>query len=227
MLEQDLVLAAPLLLARHGFGAARVSHRKVGYDIAKRVMDMVLSVLLLPLCLPVILICAALVKLDTPGPAFFLQPRTGKGGRPFNLIKLRTMVTNAAEIKEQLWEFNQLTYPDFKMENDPRITRVGAFLRRTSLDELPNILNVLAGNMSLVGPRPTSFAADTYDLWQTARLRVLPGITGLWQVSGRSDIDFEERARLDIQYIERRSLWLDLTLLVRTFAAVLGRKGAY
>jgi len=215
-----------MLMARQNFLVRRVRSKR-SYEIAKRAMDIVLSLMLLVLLLPVILICALLVRLDSPGPAFFLQNRTGKGGRPFKLVKLRTMVINASELKEQLWQYNELTYPDFKMENDPRITRMGRFLRRTSLDEIPNIFNVLLGNMSLVGPRPTSFSKDTYDIWQTARLRVTPGITGLWQVSGRSDIDFEDRSRLDIQYIERRSIWFDLTLLVRTFSAVLARKGAY
>lgn len=214
-------------VARRQFALIRRSENRIGYDIAKRILDIVLSLIIIWLVLPVILICALAVRLDSPGPAFFTQQRTGKGGRRFRLIKLRTMVVNAAELKEQLWEFNQLTYPDFKMENDPRITRVGAFLRRTSLDELPNIFNVLIGHMSLVGPRPTSFPANTYTAWQTARLRVVPGITGLWQISGRSDVDFVERARLDIQYIENRSIWLDLSLLMRTFTAVLARKGAY
>lgn len=213
-----------LLRSNPGIGGA---HRRLGYDVVKRAIDLGACLMALPLVAPLILICALLVKLDSPGPAFFLQKRTGKGGRSFKLIKLRTMVTNASEIKEQLWQFNELTYPDFKMENDPRITRAGAFLRRTSLDELPNIINVLLGNMSLVGPRPTSFRAATYQPWQTARLRVLPGITGLWQVSGRSDVDFVERARLDIRYIENRSIWLDLILLVKTFSAVIRRKGAY
>ena len=216
-----------MLRLSKGRFAGHGADRRLGYDVVKRLIDIVALLLASPLVLPVILVCALIVKLDSPGPAFFLQERTGKGGRSFKLIKLRTMVTNAKEIKEQLWQFNELTYPDFKMANDPRITRSGAFLRKTSLDELPNILNVLLGHMSLVGPRPTSFRAETYQTWQTARLRVLPGITGLWQVSGRSDVDFDQRARLDIRYIANRSIWLDLVLLSRTFGAVLRRKGAY
>lgn len=216
----------PNLTAGKISGVRRRSDR-TAYAVCKRAIDLLLSLALLPVALPVILICALLVRIDSPGPAFFFQDRTGKGGVRFRLIKLRTMLMNAAEMKEQLWQFNELTYPDFKMENDPRITRVGKWLRRTSLDELPNILNVLAGHMSLVGPRPTSFEAQSYDTWQTARLQVIPGITGLWQVAGRSDIDFVDRARLDIYYIEHSSLWLDFVLMFKTFSAVFRRKGAY
>jgi lipopolysaccharide/colanic/teichoic acid biosynthesis glycosyltransferase len=119
-----------------------------------------------------------------------------------------------------------LTYPDFKIPNDPRITRVGRFLRKTSLDEFPQLLNVFKGDMSLVGPRPTSFCSSTYALWQTARLGVTPGITGLWQVSGRANIDFDERNRLDIEYIRNQSFWYDIKILFRTFRCVLKRDGA-
>ena len=141
--------------------------------------------------------------------------------------KFRTMVENAEELKKDLAHLNVLTLPDFKIIDDPRVTRVGKFLRKTSLDELPQIFNVLKGDMSLVGPRPTSFEASTYTLWHTERLEVKPGITGLWQISGRSDIDFDERVRLDRKYIERQSFWFDLQILFGTFAAVLNRKGAY
>lgn len=197
------------------------------YEIVKRIMDISLSLMLLVVVAPLIALCAVCIKLDSRGPIFFFQERTGKGGQRFKMLKLRTMVINAEELKEELRKFNQLSYPDFKLEDDPRITRVGKFLRKTSLDELPQLFNVLIGNMSLVGPRPTSFPASTYAVWQTARLRVLPGITGLWQVSGRSDIDFDDRARLDIEYIENRSLSLDIKLLFRTVSAVFGGGGAY
>ena len=143
------------------------------------------------------------------------------------MYKLRTMVANAEELKHAYKHLNELTWPDFKISDDPRITRVGRILRKTSLDELPQIFNVIVGDMSLVGPRPTSFSADTYSLWHTERLEVQPGITGLWQVSGRSDVDFDDRLRLDIEYIRKRSLWFDLTLLYRTIAAVVTPKGAY
>ena len=129
-------------------------------------------------------------------------------------------------MKEDLQHLNELSFPDFKISDDPRITRVGRFLRKTSLDELPQLFNVLKGDMSLVGPRPTSFGVETYSLWHTARLDVKPGITGLWQILGRSSIDFDERLRLDIAYIRNRCLTLDIKILFRTIGSVLKRNGA-
>ncbi len=196
------------------------------YLAVMRALDVVLSLVALPVVIPVLALCALAVRIDTPGAPFFAQLRTGRHGRRFRMYKMRTMVENAAELKEKYAHLNQLTWPDFKIKDDPRVTRVGAFLRRTSLDELPQIFNVLAGDMSLVGPRPTSFAADTYSLWHTARLDVKPGLTGLWQVSGRADLDFDDRLRLDIAYIENRRLTLDLLILIRTFGAVFGGRGA-
>jgi len=197
------------------------------YRVAKRIMDLGFVLLALPF-IPLILGLAGIaIYVDNPGPIFYTQLRTGKGGKRFKMYKLRTMKTNAEDIKEDLAHLNELTWPDFKIPNDPRITRVGRILRKTSLDELPQVLNVLRGDMSLVGPRPTSFSSNTYSFWQTERLEVLPGITGLWQVSGRSDVDFSERARLDIQYIEQQNIWLDLMILLRTFSAVVSRRGAY
>ncbi len=197
------------------------------YETAKRVQDIVLCTLLLPFVLPVIALCAVAIWIENPGPVFFFQQRTGRFGRRFRMFKMRTMVTNAEELKEQLRHLNELSWPDFKIANDPRVLRVGRFLRKTSLDELPQIFNVLRGDMSLVGPRPTSFAASTYSLWHTERLEVVPGITGLWQLSGRSDVDFDDRLRLDIEYIRRRSLWFDSVLIFRTVWAVVAPKGAY
>ncbi len=148
-------------------------------------------------------------------------------GKRFAMYKFRTMVINAEELKEKYKHLNELTWPDFKITNDPRMTKVGKFLRRTSLDELPQLINILKGDMSFVGPRPTSFKADTYQLWQTERLEVRPGLTGLWQVRGRADVDFVERVELDIEYIERQSWVLDIDILLHTFAAVLGGHGAH
>jgi lipopolysaccharide/colanic/teichoic acid biosynthesis glycosyltransferase len=142
------------------------------------------------------------------------------------MFKLRTMVENAAELKQKYAHLNELSWPDFKITNDPRVTRVGRILRRTSLDELPQLFNVLRGDMSLVGPRPTSFSAETYRLWHTARLEVQPGLTGLWQVSGRNELDFDDRLRLDIAYIRNRSLKLDVLILLKTFSAVFTGRGA-
>jgi lipopolysaccharide/colanic/teichoic acid biosynthesis glycosyltransferase len=205
----------------------RVDVIKTRYQAAKRVLDLMLCTLALPIVLPVLLLCAALLWLNDPGPVLFRQLRTGRGGRRFKMYKFRTMVRDAERLKEKYAHLNELAWPDFKISDDPRVTRIGRILRRTSLDELPQILNVFKGDMSLVGPRPTSFSATTYALWHTERLEVLPGITGLWQVSGRSDLGFDERLRLDIEYIERQSLWLDLVILARTVTAVFAGRGAY
>lgn len=196
-----------------------------GYLWSKRVFDVLVCVLLLPIVIPVLLLCALAVRLDTPGPVVFMQDRTGRHGRRFRMFKFRTMVQNAEELKAALAHLNVLPPPDFKIPNDPRITTVGRFLRQTSLDELPQIFNVLRGDMSLVGPRPTTFDSSTYSLWHTYRLEVTPGMTGLWQVRGRNATTFDERLRLDIQYIRQRSLWLDLKLLFLTVLVLVRRSG--
>ncbi|MFH1632807.1 MAG: sugar transferase [Chloroflexota bacterium] len=168
------------------------------------------------------------MKIESPrGTVFFMQERTGKGGERFKMYKFRTMVMDAESQKQELAHLNELRWPDFKITNDPRMTRIGNLLRKTSLDELPQIINVLRGEMSMVGPRPTSFSAQTYALWQTERLDVIPGITGVWQLVGRGETEFDERLRMDIAYIERRCLWLDVQIFFRTFSAVIKRKGAF
>lgn len=196
----------------------------------KRVVDVTLAVLLLIVLTPLCALIALLIKLDSPGPVIFRQLRTGRGGRPFWMYKFRTMVEDADAIKPQLQHLNGSGDPRlFKIANDPRVTRVGRFLRRTSLDELPQLVNVLRGEMSLIGPRPF-FPEDMvhYDGHHLERLAVLPGISGLWQVKGRSNIvDFEEVVRLDREYIEGWSLWLDFKILLLTVPAVLRRRGAY
>ncbi|MEZ4870517.1 MAG: sugar transferase [Caldilineaceae bacterium] len=197
------------------------------YQLAKRIMDIILCLCALPIVVPVVTLCGLLIWLDDPGPIFFRQLRTGKGGRRFRMFKLRTMATNAEELKLKYAHLNELTWPDFKITDDPRVTRVGRFLRKTSLDELPQIFNILKGDMSWVGPRPTSFDVSTYSLWHTERLEVLPGLTGLWQVSGRSDLDFDDRLRLDVEYIEQQSLWLDIRILIHTVTAIFSQRGAY
>jgi lipopolysaccharide/colanic/teichoic acid biosynthesis glycosyltransferase len=172
-------------------------------------------------------VCAGLIWFMDGSPILFAQPRTGRAGRRFKLYKFRTMVNGATELKDQLVHRNELSGPDFKIAEDPRVTPIGGFLRKYSLDELPQIFNVLKGEMSLVGPRPTSFEASSYGLWHTERLEVVPGISGLWQVSGRSDIDFDDRVRLDIEYVERRSVLFDVWILIRTVKAVIWPRGAY
>lgn len=198
------------------------------YERAKRILDILLVTLAAPFWLPLLILVAALLKLmDPDAPVFFVQWRTGKGGRRFRMYKFRTMVPDAEKLKIQFMHLNELQWPDFKISNDPRVTPLGRVLRKTSLDELPQLFNVLRGDMSLVGPRPTSFSPQTYSIWHTERLDVLPGLTGLWQIVGRGSSDFDERVRLDVAYMERRCLWLDIHILVRTVLAVFQQKGAY
>lgn len=204
---------------------ARVEPRP-GYFVAKRAFDVGICLVLLPLIALAMVACAIAIRIDSPGPILFRQERTGRHGRRFGMFKFRTMVRNAEELKASLQHLSIVPAPDFKIIDDPRITRVGKFLRKTSLDELPQVLNVLLGDMSLVGPRPTSFAPSTYSLWHTERLEVLPGITGLWQVVGRNAATFDERLRLDIAYIDRMSFRTDLWILAQTALAVVRRSGA-
>jgi lipopolysaccharide/colanic/teichoic acid biosynthesis glycosyltransferase len=190
------------------------------------VIDIGLCLLTLPFILPLMVIIGILIYLDSPGHVIFVQRRTGKDGKRFSMYKFRTMVPNAEDLKAKYAHLNELSLPDFKIADDPRTTRVGRFLRKTSLDELPQLFNILKGEMSWVGPRPTSFSVETYHLRHTERLEVVPGLTGLWQVSGRSNLDFDERLELDIAYIEQQSLWFDLSILLRTVGAVVTRRGA-
>jgi lipopolysaccharide/colanic/teichoic acid biosynthesis glycosyltransferase len=198
------------------------------YLIAKRFMDLFIVLIALPFWLPVIGLIALVIRVTSPGaPVMFKQLRTGKGGQRFKMYKFRSMVPNAEELKAKYAYLNELQWPDFKITNDPRITPVGRFLRKTSLDELPQLFNILTGEMSLVGPRPTSFGPETYKLWHTERLDVAPGLTGLWQIIGRAQLEFDDRLRLDIAYIDRRSLWLDISILIYTVMAVFKQRGAH
>ncbi|MFA9566260.1 MAG: sugar transferase [Acidimicrobiales bacterium] len=197
-----------------------------GYRAAKRALDLLVVALLAPLALLIVGLCVAVNKLqDRSAPVFHVQERTGAGGRRFRLFKVRTMVANAEELKAGLKYLNTRTCPDFKVENDPRITPLGRILRATSLDELPQLWNVLRGDMTLVGPRPTTLPPSAYVSWQTERFEVQPGLTGLWQLDGRDSPSFVERARLDIAYVRRRSVRFDLYILLRTVPAVLGGRG--
>jgi lipopolysaccharide/colanic/teichoic acid biosynthesis glycosyltransferase len=197
-----------------------------GYRFCKRALDVVLGSVALLVLMPLLAVVAvAIWRQDPSAPVFFRQRRCGYGGRSFELLKFRTMVRNADELKEQLRAQSVVAWPDFRLVNDPRVTRIGRFLRQTSLDELPQFINVVKGDMSLVGPRPTSFAADTYELWQTGRLDFRPGLTGPWQVWGRDSMDFEERCRLEIGFFRRPSLWRELVLVLATVATVARRTG--
>jgi lipopolysaccharide/colanic/teichoic acid biosynthesis glycosyltransferase len=198
------------------------------YLRVKRIFDLVVVFLASPFWLPVFIVIAVLIKITSPGaPAIFTQLRTGRGGRRFRMYKFRSMVPDAENLKEKYAHLNELQWPDFKITSDPRVTSIGRILRRTSLDELPQLLNVIRGEMSLVGPRPTSFSAETYQLWHTERLDVVPGLTGLWQIIGRAQLEFDDRLRLDIAYIERASLWFDINILIRTVLAVFHQRGAH
>ena len=200
----------------------------VAYFVTKRILDLFLVLVTLPFWLPLITAIGLIIRITSPGaPVIFEQLRTGKGGRRFNMYKFRTMVPDAEELKSKYAHLNELQWPDFKITNDPRITSIGRFLRKTSLDELPQLFNILRGEMSLVGPRPTSFGPETYKLWHTSRLDVMPGLTGLWQILGRAQLEFDDRLRLDIAYIERACIWLDINILFRTVLAVFGSRGAH
>jgi exopolysaccharide biosynthesis polyprenyl glycosylphosphotransferase len=194
----------------------------------KKVFDIVVSLLVVLIGLPFWLLIALAIKLDSRGPVFFRDRRVGVGEREFGMLKFRTMVAGAAEQQLVLEERNEAGGALFKIRDDPRVTHVGRALRRLSLDEVPQVLNVLRGEMSLVGPRPLPLR-DFRQLepWHRKRYHVLPGITGLWQISGRSNLTFDDLVRLDFYYIENWSIWLDISILVKTLPAVLGRRGAY
>jgi len=196
--------------------------------VAKRALDITVAAALLVLAAPLMLLIALAIKLDSPGPVIFRQRRVGKDGRLFTFYKFRGMVADAEARLHEVAHLNEVDGPIFKSRRDPRVTRVGRVLRRTSLDELPQLWNVLRGDMSLVGPRPPLPTEVTrYEPWQRDRLLVPGGITGLWQVSGRNLLGFEDMVRLDLEYITRWSLWLDLRILLRTILVVLTARGAY
>ena len=192
-------------------------------------VDRILALLALLALSPLLVLVAIAIKLDDRGPVLFIQSRTGYLGRRFRLVKFRTMVTDAEALKEKLRERNihGRNSPDFKLVDDPRITRVGRFLRKTSIDELPNLWNIVRGEMSFVGPRPTSFDASTYAMAHLPRLAVRPGLTGLWQVSGRANVGFDERTEMDIAYIRSMSPARDLKLVLKTVSAVRKADGAH
>lgn len=198
------------------------------YFFLKRILDLFLVIISTPVWIIFFGVIAIVMKISAPSaPVIFTQLRTGKGGKRFKMYKFRTMVPNAEELKQKYADANELKWPDFKITNDPRVTPLGRILRKTSLDELPQIINILKGEMSLVGPRPTSFSSDTYSLWHTERLDTTPGLTGLWQIMGRGSVEFDERLRLDIAYIEHQSIWLDFNILYHTVWAVFKQRGAH
>lgn len=194
----------------------------------KRSFDVVVSTVVIVVGSPVWAAIACAIKLSSPGPVFYRDQRIGLGDRPFGMMKFRTMYADASERQAALETENEASGPLFKIKDDPRVTRAGRFLRRFSLDELPQVLNVLWGEMSLVGPRPLPIRDyEQLQEWHRKRYLVLPGMTGLWQVSGRIDLSFDDLVRLDFYYIENWSIWLDISILAKTLPAVLARRGAY
>ena len=200
---------------------------RIVYNTLKRFIDVIGSLFGLILLSPIIILVGILIKLESKGPIIFSQKRVGLNGKKFNMYKLRSMVSNAEELKEKLSDKNEMSGPMFKMKDDPRITRVGKFIRKTSIDELPQLFNVLKGDMSLVGPRPSlPKEVKEFEPWMLKRLDVKPGITCYWQVMGRSSIGFEEWMKLDIKYVDERSFWLDIKLIFKTFFVLFGDENA-
>jgi len=213
-------------------GIPLIGVREVGFSrtalVVKRAIDIVGSLVFLVVGWPILALIALAIRIDSPGPVVFRQTRVGKAGRTFEMYKFRSMRQGAEEELDELRDLNEAQGPIFKMRNDPRVTRVGWFLRRSSLDELPQLFNVLRGDMSLVGPRPPIPAeVENYLPWHKKRLEVYPGLTGLWQVSGRSLLSFDEQVLLDVYYIENWSVWLDIRILLSTIPQILRMDGAY
>lgn len=201
---------------------------KKGYLFCKRIIDILGAGFGLLILSPLYLIVAIAIKVeDSNGSVLFSQKRVGQYGEEFNMYKFRSMVSNAEELKVKLMAQNEMSGPMFKMKNDPRITKVGKFIRKTSIDELPQLLNVLRGEMSLVGPRPSlPKEVVKFEPWMLERLEVKPGLTCYWQVMGRNDIDFEDWMKLDVKYVHDRNLWLDIKLIFKTFFVLFGDESA-
>ena len=198
------------------------------YLFLKRCLDIVSSMIGLIVLSPIIILVAIAIKLESKGPVLFSQDRVGKNGKIFKIYKMRSMVQNAEELKEKLLEQNEMSGPMFKMKDDPRITKVGKFIRKTSIDELPQLINVIKGDMSLVGPRPSlPKEVKEFEPWMYERLAVKPGLTCYWQVMGRNNIDFEDWMKLDIKYVRERNFFLDIKLIFKTFFVLFGDKNAH
>lgn len=198
------------------------------YEVIKRLIDVVCSFLGVLVLSPLFIIIAIIIKTTSKGPVFFSQRRVGKNGKEFYMYKFRSMVINAEELKERLADQNEMSGPMFKMKDDPRVTKVGKFIRKTSIDELPQLWNVLKGDMSLVGPRPSlPKEVAQFEDWMHRRLDVKPGLTCYWQISGRNNIDFEDWMKLDIKYVDERSTWIDIKLIFKTVGVLFGDKNAH
>ena len=200
----------------------------IGYVVSKRLLDIVASLLGIILLSPIFIIVAIAIKIEDPkGKVIFSQPRCGKDSKLFSMYKFRSMVSNAEELLTELKELNEMDGPVFKIKEDPRITKVGKFIRKTSIDELPQLFNVLKGDMSLVGPRPPiPNEVNQYNEYQRQRLLVKPGLTCIWQVSGRNTIGFDEWVDMDIDYIKNRNLFMDIKLILKTVGVLFGDDNA-
>lgn len=203
-------------------------NRKLSYRFSKRLLDIVASLLGLIVLSPVFLVVSLLIYREDKGNVIFCQERNGLNNVVFKMYKFRSMIINAPAMRAELGKYNELDGPAFKMKDDPRITRIGAFIRKTSIDELPQLVNVLKGEMSLVGPRPLpTYETAECNEYQLQRLLVKPGITCYWQISGRNDISFDEWIEMDLRYIKEAGIWTDMKILILTVSAVLSKKGAY
>ncbi len=197
------------------------------YYFFKRFIDVIGAFLGLVVLSPIILIISILIKLDSNGPILFSQDRVGKDKKVFKMYKFRSMVVNAEELKSKLKEQNEMSGPMFKMKEDPRVTKIGKFIRKTSIDELPQLINVIKGEMSLVGPRPSlPKEVEQFEPWMMERFQVKPGLTCYWQVYGRNDIDFEDWMKLDIKYVQERNIFIDLKLIFKTVFVLFGDDSA-
>lgn len=205
----------------------RALERSRIYEFSKRCIDIFGALCGLILLSPILLVIMVLIKCESKGPVIFSQERVGRNGKTFKMYKFRSMVVNAEELKKKLVEQNEMSGPMFKMKDDPRVTKIGKFIRKTSLDEIPQLVNVLKGDMSLVGPRPSlPQEVAQFETWMHRRLEVKPGLTCYWQVSGRNNIDFEDWMKLDCKYVEERSFFGDIKLIFKTVFVLFGDKNA-
>lgn len=197
------------------------------YNFIKRIIDIICSLIGLILLAPFLLIVIIAIKCESKGPVIFSQERVGFKGKNFKMYKFRSMVINAEELKEKLEGLNEMDGPMFKIKNDPRVTKIGRFIRKTSIDEFPQLINVIKGEMSIVGPRPSlPIEVEEFETWMMERLEVKPGLTCYWQVSGRNNIEFEEWMRLDVKYVREKSIFVDIKLMFKTLLLLLGDKHA-
>ena len=198
------------------------------YEFLKRLMDIICSMSALIVLAPILIVVAILIKIESKGPVIFSQERVGINNKKFKMYKFRSMVVNAEDMKEKLEKQNERKGPMFKIKNDPRITKIGRFIRKTSIDELPQLINILKGEMSIVGPRPSlPKEVIQFEPWMLERLKVKPGLTCYWQVQGRDHIEFEDWMRLDVKYVKDRNFLLDIKLIFKTIILLFGDKNAY